>query len=93
MANIKKYIPHWVTREGTRIPIPAMATSHLLNAIHMIERSRVQQLISLDENMSIEITGLTPAEKLEILNYYAQWPDGYEDLLAEAEKRQIIKRK
>lgn len=93
MANIKKYIPSWITKEGTIIPINVMPTSHLLNAIHLIERSRMQQIISIEQNISVNDLTASREEVLGMLDYYTKWPEGYENLLTEAEKRKLIKRK
>lgn len=89
MSNIKKYEPTWITKDNKPIPVQYMATSHLLNSIHMIERSRMQQLISIEANGG----GISPEEAKRVLDYYCAWPRGYSDLLAEAEKRQLIRRK
>jgi|PlaIllAssembly_1097288.scaffolds.fasta_scaffold2694009_2 hypothetical protein len=89
MSDIKKYEPTWVSKDMKPIPIKFMATSHLLNTIHMIERSRMQQLMSIETHGG----GISPEEAKRVLDYYCAWPKGYSDLLAEAEKRQLIRRK
>jgi hypothetical protein len=89
MSNIKKYIPYWITKDGTSISIKAMATTHLMNVIHLIERSRMQQLISIEQNAQ----DIPTEDALRMLDYYTAWPDKYGDLLAEAEKRKLIRRK
>lgn len=93
MSDIKKYEPTWVTKEGTHIPISVMPTSHLLNTIHMIERSRMQQLISIEVQVANGYIKLSPKEAQEVLNRYCAFPKAYSELLAEAEKRQLIRRK
>lgn len=89
MSNIRKKIDYWVTREGVRIPIQSMATSHLLNTIHFIERNRMQQIISIEQNLT---DNLTREDAIEMLNYYTAWPEGYKALLKEAQKRKLIER-
>ena len=93
MSDIKKYTPTWMTKEGTRVPISIMPTSHLLNAIHLIERSRMQQLVSIEVNIANGLTVISRKEAIELLDFYTAYPPEYPDLLAEAEKRQLIKRK
>ncbi len=93
-TNIKKYTPVWITKEGVTIPINVMATPHLLSAIHFIERGRMQQLVSIEQHIICpDGVTITNEEALKVLDYYTAWPRGYEDLLAEAEKRKLIKRK
>lgn len=73
----------WVTREGVKLEISKMATPHLLATIHMIERNRMNNLMSIMacENWTEET-----------VNYYASWPDEYRALCDEAERRLLINR-
>lgn len=87
-TKLKKRIPSWITKEGESIPISGMATHHLLNTIHMIERNRMQSLISIEQHGIFD----GPIDAFEVLEYYAKWPNAYEDLLDEAERRHLIKR-
>ena len=96
LETSKKY---WMTKDGTRIQINMMPTSHLLNTIHLIERMRMQQIESIKEQYqqnhgTIEFDNpIDRNEWIEFLEYYTQWPEGYPDLLSEAIKRRLIKRK
>ena len=95
LTTSKKY---WITKTGEAILISAMPTSHLLNTIHLIERARMQQLISLEQHglsdgyASNDELRAAP-ELVDMLEYYTRWPEEYSDLLKEAEKRKLIRRK
>jgi len=74
----------WRTKEGFEIAPKDMATPHLLSAIHMCERNRMNNLMSM---------AMTPGMDNEaVINYYAKWPEAYEALLDEAERRHLIGR-
>ena len=77
-------ITHWTTKERQQIPIKKMASSHLLAAIHMIEKKRFERMV--DTATRIE------SEDMEILEIYAQFPIEYYALLQEAERRGLIMR-
>jgi hypothetical protein len=77
----------WMTREGIELPISQMASSHLLSAIHMIERNRFTQAV---DSAMREPT--LDAETLPTMQYYLMWPETYPDLCAEAERRHLIQR-
>ena len=62
-----------------------MATPHLLNTIHLIERSRMNNLVSLGMNDLAEVSE-------GVVSFYAAWPEAYDALLDEAERRQLIRR-
>lgn len=71
----------WTTRDGQSIKIERMASSHLLHTIHMIERNRL----------------MNAAEKygegdIDLASYYMQWPPQYEEMIKEAQKRNLIAR-
>lgn len=89
MPNVVKHTVYWVTKEGRQIPISSMPSSHLLNTIHFIERSRFQQLADI----AIREIPEHPSDQDEMIQFYSDWPEKYQDLLAEAEKRKLIKRK
>ena len=76
--------PLWRTREGFELAPRDMSTSHLLAAIHMIERSRMQNLIhlGLHDDMSNDA----------LVDYYSKWPEAYDALCSEAERRYLIRR-
>lgn len=73
----------WITKEGIEIEPRDMATPHLLSTIHMIERNRMQNLIHV---------GITQDLPDSVINYYAEWPNAYEELCDEAERRKLIQR-
>lgn len=73
----------WRTREGVEIDIKSMATPHLLSAIYMIERNRLNNLLSV---------AMSDSFTQEILDYYGQFPDAYIALCDEAERRMLIHR-
>jgi hypothetical protein len=75
----------WVTKEGFEIEPREMATPHLLNTIHLIERSRMSNLVSLGMNDLAEVSE-------GVVEFYARWPEAYDALLDEAERRQLIRR-
>lgn len=79
--------PTWRTRDGAQLPIKLMTTSHLLAAIHFIERKRAETLTDLGQ-VDLEV-GVTA----DVIEYYARWPDAYFHLLEEAERRQVIGRR
>jgi hypothetical protein len=74
----------WNTREGHPIEIKKMATPHLLATIHMIERNRLNNLLS--------ILGMDNNWNQEVVDYYAKFPEQYEVLCEEAERRLLIRR-
>ena len=90
--TLAKTRTYWVAKDGTRIRIDLMPTSHLLNTIHYIERVRMQQLVSLKENRDELQEAIRVTEEADLIDYYAQWPEGYTDLVREAEKRTLIQR-
>jgi len=71
---------NWLTQDGRIVPIQHMASSHLLNTIHMIERNRFQQMVESAMN------GSSP----EIISVYAEWNFAYEEMVLEARKRNLI---
>jgi hypothetical protein len=79
--------PKWRTREGVELSPREMATPHLLSTIHMVERSRMQNLMHLGLLSMGE-------EKVRdsVVAYYGQWPDAYAALLDEAERRGLLGR-
>ena len=76
----------WITREGQQIEIKAMASSHLLSTIHFIERNRFTNVAEIASDC--ELLGRETA--LEAAEYYAQWPIQYENLVTEAQRRNLI---
>lgn len=76
----------WITREGHQIEIRMMASSHLLSTIHFIERNRFMNGAEVygDQNLG--------DERLNVVNYYLQWPVQYESLIEEAQRRHLIYR-
>lgn len=90
MTKIRKRESYWVTASGDAIPISGMTTTHLLNAIHVLERGRCAQLVELSNSNGWVLGG---ADMKRLLRVYASWPVEYDDLLAEAEKRGIIRRR
>lgn len=77
----------WITREGKEMEIKDMASSHLLSAIHMIERNRFTQ------GMEIYLQG--NQDKLDwsdAMAYYLQWPIQYDVMIAEAQRRGLLNR-
>jgi len=73
----------WTTKEGAILKITEMATPHLLSALHMIERNRMNNILSLVPRIEIDV---------ETFDYYSQWPDGYFDLLDECVRRGLVGR-
>jgi hypothetical protein len=73
----------WTTKEGVHLEISKMATPHLLATIHMIERNRMNNLLTI-------MTAENWTE--EIINYYGKFPEAYKDLCEEAERRLLIHR-
>jgi hypothetical protein len=82
----------WVTKDGITINIRDMASSHLLNTIHMIERNRFTQ--ATEAAMREAQNPTTDAYDWEHspVQYYLQWPIQYEQLIAEAQRRHLIAR-
>lgn len=72
----------WHTKEGQFIEISKMASSHLLSAIHMIERNRFQNLASVQATNGDD----------QMVEYYSKWPPAYAEMLEEAERRYLIGR-
>jgi hypothetical protein len=75
----------WKTKEGFEIAPKDMATQHLLSTIHMIERNRMTNLIGIGLMDSADMDA-------DIIDYYSTWPEAYEALLDEAERRHLIGR-
>jgi hypothetical protein len=77
----------WTDRSGQQVEIKNMASSHLLATIHFIERNRFINTaeVYFDRNFSEK-------DRLEMANYYAEWPIQYETLIAEAQRRHLIYR-
>jgi hypothetical protein len=78
----------WITREGHQFEIKDMASSHLLAAIHYIERNRFMNAAETFSEMQLD-----DKTRMEATNYYLQWPIQYESLIAEAQRRNLIYRK
>lgn len=76
----------WKTAEGQLIPIRNMSSSHLLAAIHLIERNRYQQ--ATDAAMRQKEDPLAD----ELVSYYLQWPPQYEAMVKEAARRGLVYR-
>ena len=76
----------WTTKEGQRIPIREMASSHLLSTIHFLERARFTN--------AVECARREPNTdpNSATMQYYLQWPEQYEALVAEAHRRNLISR-
>ena len=72
----------WITREGHHIEIKAMASSHLLATIHLIEKSRFTNSAEIFYTLANQ----------DAMEYYLQWPEQYESLIAEAQRRGLIYR-
>ena len=77
----------WITAEGRQMEIATMASSHLLAAIHMIERRRFMNAAETYGEMN-----LNKEDRLEMTQYYLQWPIQYETMIAEAQRRGLITR-
>ena len=79
----------WITREGRAIEIRHMASSHLLAAIHFIERNRYTQAVefAMREQAEPDILMNDPT-----FQYYTMWPEAYEALINEAQRRNLIYR-
>lgn len=75
----------WITREGRQMEIKTMASSHLLSAIHFIERNRFMNAAECyhEEN-------LNHPDKMQAVQYYLEWPIQYETMIAEAQRRGLI---
>jgi hypothetical protein len=73
----------WTTKEGITLEISKMATPLLLATIHMIERNRMNNLMSImaTENWT-----------QEIVDFYCKFTEGYQELCDEAERRFLIRR-
>lgn len=82
MANIT--VTEWQDKNGIKISINKMTSSHLLNTIHMIERKRYEEILSLV---------IREEANAETMGYYAQFPDAYHALCDEAERRKLIQRR
>lgn len=74
----------WITKEGFEIEPQEMSTPHLLSTIHLIERNRMNNLVHL----GMGVTKLSDS----VLEFYAKWPEAYDSLLDEAERRRLIRR-
>ena len=77
----------WITREGQQFEIKNMASSHLLAAIHYIERNRFMNAAETFSEYQMD-----DETRLDATNYYLQWPIQYETLIAEAQRRKLIYR-
>lgn len=87
VEHAREVVHYWRTKEGLQINIRLMDSQHLLNTIHLLERSRFQSLSSL------AIVGTDgDIDTMNALNYYNDFPEAYEHLLDEAERRRLIKR-
>lgn len=84
MKALKKRDDVWITREGHAIEISKMASSHLLSTIHFIERNRFTQ--------AAECAMREPDLDNDNLQYYLMWPEQYEALIKEAQRRNLIHR-
>ena len=73
----------WTTKEGVVLRIEEMATPHLLATIHLIERTRMNNIMAIAFVDSVTAKGR---------EYYTRWPDEYSALIAEAVRREVIKR-
>lgn len=76
----------WRTAEGVDIPVSKMASSHLLAAIHLIERGRYQRVTDAAMRQGEE-----PLND-ELVGFYLEWPIQYEALIKEAVYRNLIYR-
>lgn len=80
----------WVTREGQSLSIKDMASSHLLATVHYIERNRFTSAI---ECAMREPRNMDPRSWEDTtLQYYLQWPEAYDALIAEAQRRGLVGR-
>jgi hypothetical protein len=77
----------WITREGKQMEIKDMASSHLLAAIHFIERNRFTNAAEVYSEES-----LNHPDKMEMVHYYLEWPIQYDTMIAEAQRRKLIHR-
>lgn len=77
----------WITAEGQQMEIKTMASSHLLAAIHMIERRRYQAAFEVYQERAFG-----EDMRREMTNYYLAWPIQYETMVAEAQRRGLITR-
>jgi len=76
----------WITREGVHMEIKKMPSSHLLAAIHFIERSRFYACFEVFQ----DLVNNGPIEGA--MEYYSRWPIQYANLVKEAEHRNLIHR-
>lgn len=77
----------WITKEGKQMEIATMASSHLLSAIHFIERNRFMNAAETYGDMNF-----SQKDRHEMTEYYLQWPVQYEVMIAEAQRRGLITR-
>lgn len=75
----------WITREGQHLEIKKMASSHLLSTIHFIERSRFNNVLEVYTDAIRNEINMDDA-----VTYYAQWPIQYENLVKEAQRRNLL---
>lgn len=75
----------WITKEGEKIEISKMASSHLLATIHYIERNRFTNAIEVATRGNVDLND-------PILDYYMRWHPQYAELVAEAQRRGLINR-
>jgi|SRR4051812_48772490 hypothetical protein len=84
MPTISKDV--WITREGHQMEIKHMASSHLLSAIHFIERNRLNNASEVYHEQQLG------EDRLNAVAYYLEWPLQYETLIAEAVRRKLLYR-
>lgn len=77
----------WITKEGRSMEIKNMASSHLLSAIHFIERNRFTNALECYNQDS-----LNHPDKMEMITYYLEWPIQYDTMIAEAQRRGLMNR-
>lgn len=79
----------WITAEGQQMEIRTMASSHLLAAIHYIERRRFMNVTdtAMREAVNPDMDFNSPT-----IQYYLEWPIQYETLVNEANKRNLLYR-
>ena len=74
----------WTMRDGTRIKIKDMTTSHIINSIKLLERSKYGQLLKADitDNLNeFEVAEIDPLSPL------IQWKCIYAELKDELKRR------
>ena len=81
MSNLTKET--WTTKDGIELNVREMSTPHLLATIHLIEKTRMNNILAI-----AFVESVTNAGK----EYYSRWPESYPALIAEAERRKLIQR-